>query len=318
KFLDHTPRFFFPDFYERVLRYIKKILVINPDHGHPDSPPPLVDYCDMEAGYLKKFPEKGGAGVLAPPVLQIPFQMFTYKIVEKEKFYSKKWEIHRPASMFDEDHNMDDFLLAPSDRRSVCSEIIDTKNSGIAVDMRSVISEIPQRKMHPLDQSSFGLESPRRKLSSKSFNLERRTDQNFTSRELREVLDKAIIASKVAESSQLVTKVTEQKAESTEILEKKQSLRPIVDQKTKSLEGEMILRPTRNRKLSEIPEKIVKNGESIKNTIEKTEEKTEEKTGKTTVIIKQMKDVIKTKKIEGFSESAANQKHHRKTSRRQE
>ncbi|KAL7122886.1 hypothetical protein ACP275_01G071800 [Erythranthe tilingii] len=278
----------------RVLRYIKKILVINPDHGHPDSPPPLVDYCDMEAGYLKKFPEKGGGGVLAPPVLQIPFQMFTYKIVEKEKFYSKKWEIHRPASMFDEDHNMDDFLLAPSDRRSVCSEIIDTKNSGLAVDMRSVISEIPQRKMYPLDQSSFGSESPRRKLSSKSFNLERRIDQNSTSRELREVLDKAIIASKVAESSQLVTKVTEQKAESTEILEKKQSLRPIVDKNTKSLEGEMILRPTRNRKLSEIPEKIVKNGESIKN----TDEKTEEKTGKTTVIIKKMKDVIKTKKVE--------------------
>ncbi|KAK6137318.1 hypothetical protein DH2020_028946 [Rehmannia glutinosa] len=65
-----------------------------------------------------------GSGVLSP-VSQIPFQMFTYTIVEKEKVCGKKWDlategtIHRPASMFDDEQlaAMDDLFLAPSDRR---------------------------------------------------------------------------------------------------------------------------------------------------------------------------------------------------------
>ncbi|KAI3468647.1 hypothetical protein Pfo_025310 [Paulownia fortunei] len=264
----------------RILRYIKKNLVINPDHGDPDSPPPLVDYCDMEAGYLKKFPGEVSGGLA--PVLRIPFQMFTYKIVEKEKISGKKWDlategiVHRPASMFDDEHlaAMDDLFLAPSDRRSVCSEIIDSKNSAIAVDLRSVISEIPHRKLYPFDQRSFGSESPGKRFSTPAADLRRvgsetperknvlvmdqkspniqavedKTDQNFTAQKLKgEVPDKAVIASKVAEcqpasprpqehSKSALTQVTEQKLENTEILEKKQSLRPIVDHKPASSE----------------------------------------------------------------------------------
>ncbi|KAG6388247.1 hypothetical protein SASPL_153448 [Salvia splendens] len=148
----------------RILRYIKKILIISPEHGHPHSPPPLVEYCDMEAAYLKKFEEEG-SGNLAP-VTQIPFQMLAYKIIEKEKTNSKKWDmvtegmVKLPASIFDEEQltAMDDLFLVPTDRKSVCSDIIDSKNSAVDVDLRTVISETIHQKPFHLD--SFVPEAP--------------------------------------------------------------------------------------------------------------------------------------------------------------
>lgn len=178
----------------RILRYIKKTLVINPDHGHPDSPPPLVDYCDMEAAYLKKFTGEGN-GVMAP-VTQIPFQMVAYKIVEKEKTNNKKWDlitegmVRPPASIFDEEQlaAMDDLFLVPTDRRSVCSDIIDSKNSAVDVDLRTVISETLQRKLFHMD--SFVPEVPRRRYSRANneaaqgkniSEMETRAEQNLSS-----------------------------------------------------------------------------------------------------------------------------------------
>ncbi|XP_059308846.1 uncharacterized protein LOC132060011 [Lycium ferocissimum] len=93
----------------RILRYIKKVLVINPEHGQPETAPPLVDYCDIEAGYLKKFGEEESTSLT--PVSQIPFQMFAYRLIEKEKIYGKNWDpsnyafssVHRRASMQSDD-----------------------------------------------------------------------------------------------------------------------------------------------------------------------------------------------------------------------
>ncbi|KAK6158324.1 hypothetical protein DH2020_005638 [Rehmannia glutinosa] len=300
----------------RVLRYIKKNLVINPNHGDPESPPPLVDYCDMEAGYLKKFLGEG-SGVLSP-VSQIPFQMFTYTIVEKEKVCGKKWDlategtIHRPASMFDDEQlaAMDDLFLAPSDRRSVCSEIIDSRNSAIAVDMRSVISEIPHRKLYQFDQRSFGSESPgkrfyaaatpeRKKImvtdlkSPKIPAPDKKTDQHLASQKLKvEVPDRFVIASKVAECQlasprpqehvkSALTKVIEQKLDNTEILEVKQSLRSIVDHRpssSESSETKVLSRPASLTILAEIPEKeILQNAESVQKTASVSSTSTETK-----------------------------------------
>ncbi|XP_047972305.1 probable serine/threonine-protein kinase roco5 [Salvia hispanica] len=152
----------------RILRYIKKNLIISPEHAHPHSPPPLVEYCDMEAAYLKKFEEEG-SGNLAP-VTQIPFQMLAYKIIEKEKTNSKKWDMV-PASIFDEEQltAMDDLFLVPTDPRMVCSDIVDSKNSAVDVDLRTVISET----MH-----SFVPEAPRKRYT-KTTTAE--TDQNLPS-----------------------------------------------------------------------------------------------------------------------------------------
>ncbi|KAH0644416.1 hypothetical protein KY284_032300 [Solanum tuberosum] len=157
----------------RILRYIKKVLVINPEHGQPETAPPLVDYCDIEASYSKKFAEEESTNLT--PVSQIPFQMFAYRLIEKEKIFGKNWDpsndgfsVHRRASLLSDDGQlsaMDDLFLAPSDGRSVCSEIIDRKDSRL-FDQRSAISEIPHRRLLLFDQTSVGSESPERRFSS--------------------------------------------------------------------------------------------------------------------------------------------------------
>ncbi|KAL3498961.1 hypothetical protein ACH5RR_041693 [Cinchona calisaya] len=156
----------------RILRYIKKILIINPDHGQPESPPPLVDYCDLEAAYSKKFSGEGNLDLA--PVSEIPFQLYAYRLVQKEKcFESSKvenWDLgnvefpQRSASVYGEEHlaAMDDLFLVPSDRRSVCSEIIESKNVYAVYDQRTIISDIPH-KIFLSDQRSIGSESPQRK-----------------------------------------------------------------------------------------------------------------------------------------------------------
>ncbi|MCD7458845.1 hypothetical protein HAX54_039390 [Datura stramonium] len=157
----------------RILRYIKKVLVINPEHGQPETAPPLVDYCDIEAGYSKKFPEEESTSLT--PVSHIPFQMFAYRLIEKEKISGKNWDpsndgfsVHRRASMHSDDGQMaamDDLFLVPSDGRSVFSDIIDRKESRL-FDQRSAISEIPHRRLFLFDQTSVGSESPERRFSS--------------------------------------------------------------------------------------------------------------------------------------------------------
>ncbi|XP_075505929.1 uncharacterized protein LOC142542915 [Primulina tabacum] len=278
----------------RILRYIKKILVINPDHGHPDSPPPLVDYCDMETGFLKKFPD------VAEPVSQIPFQLFAYKLVEKEKICVKNWDltidglaVHRAASLGDHEHlaAIDDLFLAPSDRRSVCSEIIDRKYSTM-VDLRSVISEIPHRKLLSIDQRSFNSESPGKKFSftvadqrqlavaTPDIRVDQREDkiqamENKTENKILtchklnlEIPDKVIL-SKSAESKSAsprpqenkksaITKATDQNLETTEDMEKILVSKTVLDHKTvtcESSEMKMTSRATGYQKLVEIPEK---------------------------------------------------------------
>lgn len=149
----------------RILRYIKKTLVINPDHGNPESPPPLVDYCDIEAGYSMKFPGEGNLELTT--VTQIPFQLYAYKLVEKEKISKnskdKSWDY-----LFGGDGHLaaiDDLFLIPSDVRSVHSEIIETRSSAVApLDQRSVVSENADFKLFSSDHRlSADSDSQRRK-----------------------------------------------------------------------------------------------------------------------------------------------------------
>ncbi|KAK9280447.1 hypothetical protein L1049_014138 [Liquidambar formosana] len=67
----------------RILRYTKRFLVMNPDHSQPEQPMPLVDYCDIEGGLLKTIPSWGSSDQSS--ISKIPFQMFAYRIVEKDK-----------------------------------------------------------------------------------------------------------------------------------------------------------------------------------------------------------------------------------------
>ncbi|XP_022881317.1 serine/threonine-protein kinase MARK1-like [Olea europaea var. sylvestris] len=304
----------------RILRYIKKTLVINPDHGQPDSAPPLVDYCDMEAGYLKKLTDEKGEDLA--PVSQIPFQMFGYKLIEKEKISGKNWDltsdgsvVHRAASMFDEEHFgvMDDFFLAQSDQRSVHSEIIERKYSTLAVDQRSVISEIPHRQFFSFDQRSFGSESPGRKYlgpaadqrSVGAETLERkssfilRADQSSSHVQSPEnkILPKMASMKQKVEVAELkaencstpepihsLIKEGEQKLVSTEIVEKKLlSPRPTVEQKSVYSDGSGGKISSRSTvKLVEIPEKKTLEPESIQKTVSGSSKISEKKSGSET------------------------------------
>ncbi|GJM93867.1 hypothetical protein PR202_ga10459 [Eleusine coracana subsp. coracana] len=70
----------------RVLRYVKRFHVMNPgpDHqqGQPDAPP--VDYLNVEAQLLRRIPSWQRAEGAAR-VWDVPFQMFAYRTVEREK-----------------------------------------------------------------------------------------------------------------------------------------------------------------------------------------------------------------------------------------
>ncbi|KAK9910237.1 hypothetical protein M0R45_034205 [Rubus argutus] len=73
----------------RILRYVKRFLAMNPDYNSQlDAPMPLVDYCDIESGVLRKFPSWGSSDQL--PLSQIPFQMFVYRIGERDRNTSLK------------------------------------------------------------------------------------------------------------------------------------------------------------------------------------------------------------------------------------
>ncbi|KMZ56458.1 Protein kinase family protein [Zostera marina] len=80
-----------PDFttISRVLRYIKRFLLLNPGHSHPNAPVPSVDYFDVDNSLCCQFPLWGfkdsGSGSGVAGTSHIPFQMFAYKVVEMEK-----------------------------------------------------------------------------------------------------------------------------------------------------------------------------------------------------------------------------------------
>jgi len=68
----------------RVLRYIKRFLAMNPGYSsQPEPPLPPVDYCDVESVLLRRFPSWGSSE--SAPVSKIPFQMFAYQVIEREK-----------------------------------------------------------------------------------------------------------------------------------------------------------------------------------------------------------------------------------------
>lgn len=74
----------------RILRYIKRFLLLNPDYSQPDPPMTMVDYWDIEMGLLKHFPYWGSSDVFPPS--QIPFQIFAYRVMEKERLNASQRE----------------------------------------------------------------------------------------------------------------------------------------------------------------------------------------------------------------------------------
>ncbi|GAB2296692.1 hypothetical protein Dimus_030800 [Dionaea muscipula] len=113
----------------RILRYIKRLLIINPHLSRPEIRAPQVDVCDIEAGFLKKFP----TGVAS--ITHIPFQLFSFRLAEKEKLSGsnrdKNWESASEIVPSDENRIAADeaSFLQTRDTRSVFSEIMEKKES---------------------------------------------------------------------------------------------------------------------------------------------------------------------------------------------
>ncbi|XP_021890959.1 CBL-interacting protein kinase 2 [Carica papaya] len=135
----------------RILRYIKKFLVMNPDNGLPELQSPLVDYYDLEARFLKKFPAECNS--FPASVTQIPFQMFAYKVIEKEKTNPKSNDNNLEAASdvaSDIFSVVEDPPVVPRDAKSMC---VDRKS--VCSDTRSVFSEAPDKKILKLKKISF-------------------------------------------------------------------------------------------------------------------------------------------------------------------
>uniref|UniRef100_A0A0D9WKD6 Protein kinase domain-containing protein n=1 Tax=Leersia perrieri TaxID=77586 RepID=A0A0D9WKD6_9ORYZ len=69
----------------RVLRYLKRFLVINPDAVAAPATAPPVDYLDVEAQLLRRFPEWETNAAARPRVADVPFLMYAYRVMEREK-----------------------------------------------------------------------------------------------------------------------------------------------------------------------------------------------------------------------------------------
>lgn len=80
----------------RTLRYIKRFLLMNPDHSQPEAPMPVVDYTEIDAKLRKDYAYWESSDLL--PVSDLPFQIFSYRIVEKEKSISSQRETSESGS----------------------------------------------------------------------------------------------------------------------------------------------------------------------------------------------------------------------------
>ncbi|XP_062205878.1 uncharacterized protein LOC133907800 [Phragmites australis] len=113
----------------RVLRYVKRFLVMNPDQqqGQADAPPaPPADYLDIEAQLLRRIPAwQQGEG--AARVADVPFQMFAYRAVEREKTSGAHASRNKPSdsgsenSLCGDENGVGAGTASPDDASSVSS-----------------------------------------------------------------------------------------------------------------------------------------------------------------------------------------------------
>ncbi|KAJ8768505.1 hypothetical protein K2173_022599 [Erythroxylum novogranatense] len=175
----HTDPSYRPSFSSicRVLRYVKKFLAMNPVDDQPDMKSPPVDYSDLEVGFLKKFP--GESSSESTSMSQIPFQMFVYKLVEREKtaltikFKNSESASEGASNGWDENNSFfeDPILLATDvapDTKAVCFDVKSVcpvfSEMKMPSDLRSVRSEPAEKNHVSLDNNC---ESPGKKTMSR-------------------------------------------------------------------------------------------------------------------------------------------------------
>ncbi|KAB1199464.1 hypothetical protein CJ030_MR0G023002 [Morella rubra] len=113
---------------------------MNPENGQPELKSPPVDYCDIESLFTKKFPSNKDDDLA--PISQIPFQMFAYKLAEKDKtcmsIKDKSGDLENDVSSCCRDDDVsvvEDQSVPASDNGSVC------------FDEMSICSEVTVKKI---------------------------------------------------------------------------------------------------------------------------------------------------------------------------
>uniref|UniRef100_M4EG32 Protein kinase domain-containing protein n=1 Tax=Brassica campestris TaxID=3711 RepID=M4EG32_BRACM len=149
----------------RILRYVKKFLVVNPDQGHIQIQTPLVDCWDLEARFLKKFSIETGSH--AESVMQIPFQLYSYRVAEKEKMSPNlnmnKEESSDTGGESASESVSDPPTTTPKYTKSLCLDAISEYSES---DTRSLYSEAPKKKISPASKKSGDMAKLRRNSSA--------------------------------------------------------------------------------------------------------------------------------------------------------
>lgn len=122
----------------RILRYIKKFIVMNVEqHEQPEMQLPPLDYMEVEAWFSKKF----GGDLHPPSVTQVPFQMFAYRLAERDKSVMN-------GDLVTSDESMSG--VEDPDTKSVASGLRPSTSysdfTSVCSDMRSLCSEVPEKK----------------------------------------------------------------------------------------------------------------------------------------------------------------------------
>lgn len=124
----------------RILRYVKKFLSSNPDHQQvlPGIQPPSVDFFGIEA----RFSKRASAAERCSDAAEIPFQMFSFRVLEKEKTCAASKEGNSQVEML-------------SDPGSICrddsgDDVVSLTDDHVAAvpvtDARSVFSEAAAKR----------------------------------------------------------------------------------------------------------------------------------------------------------------------------
>ena len=140
-----------------------KVMVVNPDQGHIQIQTPLVDCWDLEARFLKKFSIETGSH--AESVMQIPFQLYSYRVAEKEKMSPNlsKEESSDTGGESASESVSDPPTTTPKYTKSLCLDAISEYSES---DTRSIYSEAPKKKISPASKKSGDMAKLRRNSSA--------------------------------------------------------------------------------------------------------------------------------------------------------
>ncbi|XP_057780336.1 light-sensor Protein kinase-like [Salvia miltiorrhiza] len=80
----------------RMMRYTKHFLAMNPDYGQQEATPlPPLDFSDVETAFMARCAADKDK---MPVVSQIPYQMFAYRVVERERASASQRETSESGS----------------------------------------------------------------------------------------------------------------------------------------------------------------------------------------------------------------------------